>query len=133
MNQSVNSSDLLKYLDILVQDLTDEQKEGLQKFSQTMRPEDMTADTAIKLVRTLGLDIEKLQKNARRARAEAKTQQRKIVGKTKVNDPCRCGSGKKFKKCCIWKDVGKNIEKNAEQTSDSTEPVVAPVTLSGQN
>lgn len=124
MNQSVNSSDLLKYLDILVQDLTDEQKEGLQKFSQTMRPEDMTADTAIKLVRTLGLDIEKLQKNARRARAEAKTQQRKIVGKTKVNDPCRCGSGKKFKKCCIWKNL---TEKNLD------EPVVAPVTLSGQN
>ena len=31
------------------------------------------------------------------------------TGHTKVgrNDPCPCGSGKKFKKCCLGKEVAK--------------------------
>ncbi len=31
------------------------------------------------------------------------------VGKTGRNDPCPCGSGKKFKKCCLRKQTGKTI------------------------
>ena len=29
------------------------------------------------------------------------------MGKTGRNDPCRCGSNKKYKKCCMQKDVEK--------------------------
>jgi len=31
------------------------------------------------------------------------------VGKTSRNDPCPCGSGRKFKKCCLRKQTGESI------------------------
>lgn len=37
------------------------------------------------------------------------------MGKTKRNDPCHCGSGKKYKKCCIERDkIAKQKEKERE-------------------
>lgn len=55
--------------------------------------------------------------------------------KTGRNDPCPCGSGKKFKKCCESKMIGKRFlaEKIDTKTSSLTSffkktasPVVAP-------
>ena len=42
---------------------------------------------------------------ARRAARAALDENVRSVTFTKCgrNDPCPCGSGKKFKKCCIWK------------------------------
>lgn len=34
--------------------------------------------------------------------------------KANRNDPCPCNSGKKFKRCCISKTVGKPIKENAK-------------------
>ncbi len=33
-----------------------------------------------------------------------------ILMKAKRNDPCPCGSGKKYKKCCYDKDTKKGFE-----------------------
>ncbi|OYT13445.1 MAG: hypothetical protein B6I19_05090 [Bacteroidetes bacterium 4572_114] len=38
----------------------------------------------------------------------AEQQLKKIINKVKKirrNDPCHCGSGKKYKKCCLTKDA----------------------------
>jgi len=32
-----------------------------------------------------------------------------MVNRTKRNDPCPCGSGKKYKKCCLPKDRIKSL------------------------
>ena len=31
------------------------------------------------------------------------TPEQRARGKVGRNDPCPCGSGKKFKKCCLWR------------------------------
>ena len=45
-----------------------------------------------------------------------------MVQKTGRNDPCPCGSGKKYKKCCLQKDAADNTLKHP------TAPVAQPVT-----
>lgn len=36
-----------------------------------------------------------------------------MIGKTGRNDPCPCGSGKKYKKCCMEKDRGEVRDQNS--------------------
>ncbi len=33
------------------------------------------------------------------------------------NEPCPCGSGKKYKKCCIRADIAKRQEESAEEVA----------------
>ena len=104
---------LLKALDVLVGDLTPEQQQKLAELSKTVNPEKLSAKDALRIVDEVGLDIEKLQKNARKARAEYfKATRKPRIG---ANEPCTCGSGKKYKKCCRMKV--------AEQKQTSPDPL----------
>ena len=40
-----------------------------------------------------------------------KSQPVRATGKVGPNDPCPCGSGKKYKKCCRDKDVAAGLER----------------------
>lgn len=92
---------LLKALDVLVGDLSPEQQQKLAELSKTVNPEKLTAKDALRIVDEVGLDIEKLQKNARKVRADYfKATRKPRIG---ANEPCTCGSGKKYKKCCRMK------------------------------
>ena len=46
------------------------------------------------------------------------------------NDPCHCGSGRKYKHCCLAKDEGAAREARAktaaEETKSASEPSAAP-------
>ena len=42
------------------------------------------------------------------------------------NDPCRCGSGKKYKKCCLEKDEAAKLRQAAAEAPSSSEPVPPP-------
>lgn len=96
-NTSNELKELLKYLDIMLADLTPLQISNLEKYASEIKDvTSITPQKAFSVVKELGLDIEKLQKNARRHRAE----QIKNKIKIGVNDLCICGSGKKYKKCC---------------------------------
>jgi len=99
-----DSAELLKSLDVLLEDLSPEQLGKIDELSKTIPdPSKMTVQQAMSLVNTLGLDIEKLQKNARRKRAELLEALRKPrIG---ANEVCPCKSGKKYKKCCRLKQV----------------------------
>lgn len=50
------------------------------------------------------------------------------MSKTGRNDPCYCGSGKKYKKCCLSKDEEKILEemKEAEPWEDEEDSIVWP-------
>jgi SEC-C motif-containing protein len=37
------------------------------------------------------------------------------------NDPCHCGSGKKYKLCCLGKDEAAEREARAKQVAEATE------------
>ena len=91
--------DILKSLDVIMEDLTPEQIEGLKKISEKIaNPANMTASEAMKIVKDLNLDMEKLQKNANKIKNEMRALNKKPrVG---ANEQCPCGSGKKYKKCC---------------------------------
>jgi uncharacterized protein YecA (UPF0149 family) len=99
MSQSV---ELLKALDIIIEDLTPEHISKLDEIAKTLGdPAKMKLEDAMKIVNDVGLDIEKLQKNARKKRAEELEKNRRPrVG---ANEQCPCGHGKKFKKCCRFK------------------------------
>ncbi len=45
------------------------------------------------------------------------------MGKISRNSPCPCGSGKKYKKCCLEKDELKAREISAENSEASIEPM----------
>jgi hypothetical protein len=45
------------------------------------------------------------------------------------NDPCPCGSGKKYKQCCLAKDEAAERARRAKQT-ESAPPVEAEATRS---
>jgi hypothetical protein len=95
--------DILKSMDVLLEDLTDEQKRELQKIAENIpNPNNMTPDQAMDIVKKLNLDIESLQKKAKKIRLENYNKNKKI--KIKPNEKCSCGSDKKYKKCCIWKN-----------------------------
>lgn len=92
--------EILKSMDVLLDDLTPEQVEKLKVLSDKISdPNNMTVDQAMNIVKDLGLDIEKLQKNARRIRAETFAKNKKP--KIRPNEKCPCGSDKKYKKCCF--------------------------------
>lgn len=94
--------EILKSMDVLLDDLTPEQLEGLKKIAGKISdPSSMTVNQAMNIVNELGLDIEKLQKNAKRIRADIRNKNKKP--KIGANEKCPCGSNKKYKKCCIWK------------------------------
>jgi uncharacterized protein YecA (UPF0149 family) len=38
-----------------------------------------------------------------------------------INDPCHCGSGNKYKKCCLSKDEAANITRVTANSSPLTE------------
>ena len=41
------------------------------------------------------------------------------------NDPCPCGSGKKYKQCCLGKDEGKAREARAKAVDEAPAPAAA--------
>lgn len=91
--------EILKSMGVLLDDLTPDQVEGLKRIADKItNPENMSANQAMSIVKDLGLDIEKLQKNARRIKAEMYTKNKKP--KIGANEKCPCGSDKKYKKCC---------------------------------
>ena len=93
--------EILKSLDLLLEDLSPEQIERLKKLSETVtNPVQMDATEAVRIVNELGIDIDALQKKARRLLAENK--KLKTAGRPKIgaNEKCPCNSGKKYKKCC---------------------------------
>jgi uncharacterized protein YecA (UPF0149 family) len=49
--------------------------------------------------------VKKVKPEDRLVEDEAKGQLRKEEDKVGRNDPCPCGSGKKFKKCCMGKSA----------------------------
>ena len=102
-----NNIDLVtKTLDLVLSDMTEEQKNKLLKLVEKIPdPEKMSPEQAIKLINDLGIDIETMQKKARKLRAQEKKPK-----KNKPNDKCMCGSELKYKKCC-W-------QKNYEVKSD---------------
>jgi len=94
--------DILKNLDIIMEDLTPAQVEGLKTMAEKIGdPNNMSIQQAMSLVKELDLDIEKLQKNARKKRAQEREKTKKP--KIGVNEKCPCNSGKKYKKCCMIK------------------------------
>ena len=98
-----NYEQLLNSLDLLTEDLTQEQIDGMKKFASSITdPNKISANQAMKIVKDLGLDIEKLQKNARKVRSQLTKPKKPKIG---PNEQCPCQSGKKYKKCCIWKDL----------------------------
>jgi len=103
MEQQLKSTEVLKALDIILEDLTQEQLQKLDDVAKTVSdPSKMSVKDAISIVNSLGIDIEKLQKNARRKRAYDNEKNRKPrIG---ANAKCPCGSGDKYKKCCRFKD-----------------------------
>ncbi len=48
------------------------------------------------------MDVERLEP-ATRAVLRNPTTTKVTVVKVRRNEPCPCGSGDKFKKCCLWK------------------------------
>lgn len=95
----MNSNDMLKMLDILMEDLTPEQLQKLSTFAMKYKdPREINLQEAKKLIVDTGLDIEKMQKRARKKRAEDFEKNRKP--KVGANELCLCGSQKKYKKCC---------------------------------
>jgi hypothetical protein len=42
------------------------------------------------------------------------------------NDPCPCGSGKKYKLCCLAKDEAKAREARGKETAEAPVPTEAP-------
>jgi uncharacterized protein YecA (UPF0149 family) len=96
--------DILKNLDIIMEDLTPAQVEGLKTMAEKIGdPNNMSIQQAMSLVKELDLDIEKLQKNARKKRAQEREKTKKP--KIGVNEKCPCNSGKKYKKCCMMKNT----------------------------
>jgi preprotein translocase subunit SecA len=90
--------EILKSLGIVLDDLTPAQIEGLTKVAERMPdPRQMGLEDAKHIVEDLGLDIEGLRKKYRQRLAENRKP------KVGVNEKCPCGSGKKYKKCCLWK------------------------------
>ena len=63
-------------------------------------PTKMNANQAMKIVKELGLNIKKIQKEARKAMKGQLNQTKIGTRKHGRNDPCLCGSEKKYKKCC---------------------------------
>ena len=47
------------------------------------------------------LELDKILKEKEERKEEAEARRREPTVKIQRNDPCPCGSGKKFKKCCI--------------------------------
>jgi hypothetical protein len=39
------------------------------------------------------------------------------------NEPCHCGSGRKYKQCCLEKDNAAQTAANAKVAADATDPV----------
>ncbi len=98
----MDTQEILKALDIIVGDLTPEQLAKLENIAKKIRdPSKMSVQEALGIVNDLNLDIDTLQKNTRRKRAEEMEKNRKP--KIGANDKCSCGSGLKFKKCCKFK------------------------------
>jgi SEC-C motif len=48
--------------------------------------------------------------------------QRKTLGR---NDPCHCGSGKKYKQCCLAKDEAAEREARAKAAAEAAAPASA--------
>jgi hypothetical protein len=48
------------------------------------------------------------------------------------NDPCHCGSGKKYKQCCLAKDEAKAREARAKAAEEAPAPEAAPAKTHGQ-
>ena len=38
------------------------------------------------------------------------------------NGPCPCGSGRKYKKCCAWKDAAARAAANPPSAAEQAEP-----------
>lgn len=104
MNDEKGSSyDILKSMGISIDDITEEQKRGLERFAEKIPdPSKMTIDDALEIINTLGIDIESVQKKARRVMAEMRMKAKSV--KVGPNEKCSCGSGVKYKKCCRDKD-----------------------------
>jgi len=47
---------------------------------------------------------------------------RKMMEKVGRNDPCPCGSGKKYKQCCLTKNLKKPLHKRVSVISQSKGP-----------
>lgn len=98
---------ILNSLDVVLSDLTEEQRNKLDKAAERVRnPNRITPNEALAFVNELGIDIDAIQKKARRARAEAaKANKKPKIGR---NQNCPCQSGKKYKKCCLGKEESGN-------------------------
>ena len=96
-----NQEELLKMLDIVMDDLTPDQKDKLEKISKTINPSTLTPNRAVQIVEDLGLDLEAVQKAVRRRRAEER--QKNKPPKVGANEKCPCNSGKKYKHCCRYR------------------------------
>jgi uncharacterized protein YecA (UPF0149 family) len=100
-NVSPNSEEILKMLDILLSDLTDEQKSKLEKLAETIKdPSRLTVPHIMKIVKDLKINLDDIQKKAKKAKG---IQPKINTAKIRVNSMCNCGSGKKYKKCCMNK------------------------------
>jgi hypothetical protein len=66
--------------------------------------------------RRLVLEKEKLPREVREAKAKEQSSRRQLASAQQEskrigrNDPCPCGSGKKFKKCCMGKQDGLSLD-----------------------
>lgn len=93
-------SEVMNALDILLEDLTPAQLERLKELAEDLKdPSHMKPSEAMRIVEELGIDIDAIQKKNGEFRASNKKPKRK------PNEPCHCGSGKKWKKCCRLKDL----------------------------
>jgi len=48
-----------------------------------------------------GVDLKQISTNSSESAAAAKKPSRRAEAKVGRNDPCPCGSGKKYKQCCL--------------------------------
>ena len=87
--------------------LVEYKNEGFQMFDDMLRKIDESVVTRFFRVRLMNRPEQTpIQTNQSEDKRPGKTQKQKTITKSKKigrNDPCPCGSGKKYKKCCYPK------------------------------
>jgi hypothetical protein len=66
----------------------------LESLAKEFTGKTPTKEEVISVAKKLGINVENLARNIKKVMTEKK------IKTPKPNEPCFCGSGKKFKKCC---------------------------------
>ena len=92
-------------------------REGFQMFEgmiNAIKEETVRRLFAVRIRSDKDMERKKVATVAGTGGGDGTVKRQPVVNKTKVgpNDPCPCGSGKKYKKCCRDKDLGRSTSNN---------------------